>query len=58
MPDMPLDYKIENDRLIYELEPIARRMSELIRGLPNNSKTMKIYYDGFIVEITTKDYNE
>ncbi len=48
--DIPDDYKIEHDRLIYEMEPIVTRLWEITQELPKNGITSEtIGYNGFEV---------
>lgn len=50
--DIPGDFKIENDRLIFEMEPIAKRMSEILKELPGEKPDrIEIQYDGFMVMV-------
>jgi len=51
MKDIPQDYKIEWDRLIYEMEPQVNRMFEIIKTLPIPSTSAEIEYNGFKVII-------
>ena len=54
--DMPDDFKIEHDRLVYEVEPLVTRLWELLQGLPKtqNHPNRSIYsYNGFEMEIHT-----
>ena len=58
MNDIPLDFKIENDRLIHELQPIAERMAEILLELPGDSDRIVIEYGGFEVIIKLINENE
>jgi len=49
--DIPKDYKIEHDRLVYEMEPLVSRLHELMRSLPRPATLEEIEYNGFIVKI-------
>lgn len=51
MRDVPDDFKIEHDRLVYEMEPIARRLFEIIKELPSGSTSETIFFNGFTVTI-------
>ena len=34
LSDMPDDFKIEHDRLVYEIEPLVIKLWDLIQSLP------------------------
>ena len=51
MEDIPNDFKIEHDRLIYEMEPIAKRLYEIGQSLPRATDEETIEYNGFMVVI-------
>ena len=53
MNDIPQDFKIEHDRLIYEMEPIVTRLFEMLKELPKRGSTREeIEYNGFMVTIS------
>ena len=53
MTDIPMDYKIEHDRLIYEMEPIACRLWKITQELPTKGITKEeIEYNGFKVTLS------
>lgn len=54
--DISNDFKIEHDRLVYEIEPIAKRLMEIFKELPHPSNGGVYNYDGFIVKISIKDF--
>jgi len=55
MGDIPQDYKIEHDRLIYELEPVARKLFNLISTLPVKGLSEEIDFYDFTLEIKGKE---
>jgi hypothetical protein len=64
MRDIPDDFKIEHDRLVYEMEPIARRLFEIMQGLPCGAipdLQETLFYNGFTItikkEITMREVN-
>ena len=52
--DLPEDYKIEHDRLVYEIKPIAKKLFELIKTLPNPALGEIIDYGDFVLSIDDK----
>jgi len=50
-PDLPDDYKIESDRLVHDMEPMATRIAEIMQELPRKTNTMTIEYNGFTLTI-------
>jgi len=54
--DIPLDFKIEHDRLIYELEPIAEKIVEILKTVPRGPCTSEtIEYENCDVIIKIKE---
>ena len=49
--DIPGDFKLEHDRLINELEPIAERIMEIMQEVPKKAAKETIYFKGFTVTI-------
>ncbi len=49
--DIPEDFKIEHDRLIDEIEPLATRLREIASELPTKATTEIIHYNGFKLTI-------
>ena len=52
--DIPNDYKIEHDRLIYEMKPIAKKLFELIKTLPQPGSGEVIDHGDFVISIDNK----
>ena len=56
IPELPLDYKIELDRLILNLMPTATEIADIIKNLPKNSDKVIINGDGFDILIKLKEW--
>lgn len=51
MEDMPNDYKLEWDKLVYNVEYPLTRMWKMIQDLPKYSQRFVITYNDFVVSV-------
>ena len=60
MSELPLDYKIEHDRLLLEMEPIVTRLAEIMQELPQPEDMSIIQYPtcGVIITPIPDDLDE
>lgn len=57
--DIPTDYKIEHDRLIYEMQPITDRLFEILGSLPQKAASEHFEMNGYkVIIIEDEAYEE